>query len=228
MNTRPRPLYLGFISVFVGLSAAACGDDSPSSASDAMPVDAQTDAEAPIQVGYEILQTVSPSEIVVWISSNIEQAEFDAIELPAGWFKNQPREGEADGGSFARSPDALEDGPLTEATHFGHSWQHNATVIEANTPVDENGLLRLSKVAKFHTVTFNAGRTLSVLVSPDDEAYIRISRDANRTSEAPTLPEGWRIDEVQNQEELVIELPNPTMNIRGDNEDSFQGPVSDF
>ena len=144
------------------------------------------------------------------------------------WIKNEPREGDADGGSFARSPDATEDGEFTYEEHFGHEWMHNATVIEANTPVDDDGLLRLSRVAKFHTVIFNAGRTLKVLVSPDGEQYVRISRDAFRTVEEPTLPDGWSIVDYVTSEQMEIKLPNPTDNIRCDNEDSFQGPLPEL
>ncbi|MEN0061162.1 MAG: hypothetical protein AAGA48_03375 [Myxococcota bacterium] len=177
-------------------------------------------------VAFEILEVLGQDEIRVWFSSDISLAEFDAIELPGGWFKNQPREGEADGGSFARSPGATEDGPLIEGEHFGHRWRHNATIIESNIPLDDDGLLRLNRIEKFHEIRFAAGRTLKVLVSPEQEAYVRVSRDAGRLSDAPTLPEGWQLLDYAITSEWVVQLPNPTLNIRGDNEDSFQGPVT--
>ena len=178
--------------------------------------------------GYEILQVLSPDEIVVWINNGLTPADFEAIELPSGWFKNQPREGDPDGGWFHRSPNASADGEFHEEEHFGHVWMHNATIIEANTALDPDGLLRANRIAKHHTVTFDAGRTLYVLVSPDNVPYLRITRDANRTSDDPTLPGGWRIVEHVIDEALELELPNPTVNIRCDNEDSFQGPVAEF
>ncbi|MEM6931397.1 MAG: hypothetical protein AAF602_30995, partial [Myxococcota bacterium] len=139
-----------------------------------------------------------------------------------------PREVEADGGTFARSPDADEDGPLTEAEHFGFDWRHNATVIEINTPLDADGLLGLNRVAKFHELQFDAGRTLMVLVSPEGEGFVRVSRDAGRTSETPTLPEGWTLVDYVTDAAWTVRLPNPTENIRGDNEDSFQGPIAEL
>lgn len=178
--------------------------------------------------GYEILQVVSPDEIIVWINIGLTPAEFEAIELSSGWFKNQPRESDPDGGWFHRSPNASADGELHEEEHFGHVWRHNATIIEANTPLDPEGLLRANRIVKHHTVTFDAGRTLYVLVSPDNVPYVRITRDANRTSDDPTLPSGWRIVEHVIDEALELELPNPTVNIRCDNEDSFQGPIAEF
>jgi hypothetical protein len=190
-----------------------------------MPLNDGADDEPQPRVGYEILNIVAPSEIIVWVSIGLTQEEFDAIELPAGWFKNQPRESEPDGASFARSPGAEADGEFIEEEHFGHVWLHNATVIEANTPLDDAGLLRLNRIAKFHSVTYDAGRTLFVLVSPDGEQYVRLTRDAGRTGDEPTIPGDWKLVEHVIQEELTIELPNPTLNIRADNEDSFQGPI---
>jgi hypothetical protein len=214
-------------------TAAADPDAADAGATDTGVIDAGVDDgdstadEAP-RVGFEILQILSPNEIIVWVNAELTQEEFDAIELPPGWFKNQPREVDMDGGSFARSPDASADGEFTEQEHFGHLWLHNATVIEANTPLDDQGLLRLNRVAKFHQITFNAGRTLWILVSPEGERFVRVSRDAGRTSEQPTIPDGWQLLEHETQEELTIELPNPTLNVRANNEDSFQGPVAEL
>ena len=185
----------------------------------------ETREEEP-KVGFEILQILSMNEIIVWVSQDLTVEEFEAIELPAGWFKNQPRETDPDGGMFHRSPDAEVDGEFTYEEHYGHEWMHNATVIEANTPLDDDALLRLNRIKKYHTVFFNAGRTLKVLISPKGEKYVRITRDVNRTSEVPTMPDGWVLLDHVTSEKLTIDLPNPTDNIRGDNEDSFQGPVS--
>jgi hypothetical protein len=201
---------LGLLSCLVFL---ACGDDG--NPGDEVP-----------KVGYEILQIKSANEIIVWVCTDITREEFDAIEVPAGWFKNEPREGDPDASSFARSPDASVDGEFTEQEHYGHLWMHNATVVEANTQVDDQDRLRLSRVAKFHTVTFHAGRTLKILVSPDDEQYVRISRDVDRTSDVPILPTDWNLLDYVTPEELTFQLPNPTVNIRAkSNEDSFQGPI---
>ena len=179
------------------------------------------------RVGFEILQVVSQDEVIVWINdAAMTIEEFEAIDLDSGWLKNQPREGEPDGASFAMSPDATEEGDFTVAEHYGHPWLHNATVVAINQPVDEGGLLTANLVAKHHTVTWNAGRTLYVLTAPDGEHFVRVSRDAGRTSDDPTLPSDWTLSEVVTAAELTFALPNPTTNLRCDNEDSFQGPVS--
>lgn len=189
--------------------------------------DEDGDDEVADRVGYEILEMRAEDEIIVWINQEAMTLEdFEALPLEAGWFRNQPREGEPDGGTFAMSPGAAEEGDFTVADHYGHPWMHNATVVAANQSVDEGGLLTANLVAKHHTVTWNAGRTLFVLTSPEGEHYVRVSRDAGRTLEVPTLPPDWSLAEQTIDAELSFELPNPTVNIRADNEDSFQGPVA--
>jgi hypothetical protein len=182
------------------------------------------DIEEP-KIGYEILQVVSPSEILVWYTSDITQEDFDAIDLPVGWMKNTPREADADSGRFARSPDAETDGDFTFRDHFGYNWRHQATVVDPRVRLDEERLLSGARVAKYHELTFKTGRTFVALVSPALETYIRVSRDAGRSTDIPTLPAGWKLEEHELTEDLVVQLPNPTLVIRTDNEDSFQGPV---
>ena len=97
--------------------------------------------------------------------------------------------------------------------------------MDVDLPQDE-GLLVGRSIAKYHGVKFNAGRTLSILTSPDGEQYVRISRDAGRTTDVPTIPSAWQLLEIEITEELSFDLPNPTLNIRADNEDSWQGPIS--
>ncbi|MEO0435448.1 MAG: haloalkane dehalogenase [Pseudomonadota bacterium] len=178
------------------------------------------------KLGFEILEIKSANEVIVWASSEITQEEFDRLELPEGWAKNQVRQVDASGGSFSRSPDATEDGPLLTADLFGFRWQHNATIVETGIALDEEGLLEAASIEKFHTVSYDAGSTLYVLVAPSGDEYLRITRDAGRTSDTPSLPEGWSIREQVIDEPLELTLPNPTLNIRTDNQDSFQGPVS--
>ena len=76
-----------------------------------------------------------------WISSDINREEFDALEVPPGWFKNQPRAGggNVDGpssGRFLRSPDAEVDGEFLDEEFFGFTWRHSATVVQALRSMD--------------------------------------------------------------------------------------------
>lgn len=185
--------------------------------------DAQED-----QLGYEILNTKSRTEIVAWASSDITLDQFNEIRLPNGWRKNQPRLSEMDDAFFDKSPSGSGSGDFVDEEHFGYIWRHVATVIESEIEMDTEGLLSGARVSKDHTLQFNGGRDVIVLISPEDEVYIRVTRDAGRTSETPTLPAGWRLGRVELVHDLVTTLPNPAIVIRAENEDSFQGPVMDL
>jgi hypothetical protein len=180
------------------------------------------------RVGFEILEIQSPNSIRAWISPEITFEEFEALEVPPGWLKNQPRESAEcgpDDGRFLKSPDSTEDGDILVQEHFGFKWFHAATVTGTNIPLDDQGLLRGSTVRKFHELTYNAGSCMVLLVSPEGEVYFRVGRDANRVSDAPAIPNLWRLEEYTTPDKLVIELFDETLVIRTDNEDSFQGPV---
>ncbi len=42
------------------------------------------------------------------------------------------------------------------------------------------------------------------------------------------MPDPWQLIEYVAPKTLTWSLPNPTHNIRADNEDSFQGPVAEL
>lgn len=182
------------------------------------------------RVGFELIEIVSPDSIVVWVNNEILiQAEFDSIQLESGWRKNEPREGDPDGSSFHRSPNATEDGEFIIKELYGFQWMFNAQIVNPNVPLPENDSMLLAgrSIAKYHQVRFNAGKTIYVLIAPDGKEYIRVSRDANRTTDIPIIPDSWRIEERIIADNLTIDLPNPTLNIRAENnQDSFQGPIN--
>ncbi len=178
------------------------------------------------RVGFEILQIKSRHEMIVWLGLDITREEFEALKLPLRWFKNQAREVEPNAGRFAHSPGVTTNGNFTVEEHFGHTWRHVATVIKTGIKMDEKGLLKGNKIEKYHEVTFKAGRTVNMIISPDGERYVRISRDTGRESDQPTIPRTWQQVDTLIEDAWNIPLPNPTLNIRGDNEDSFQGPVT--
>ena len=183
------------------------------------------------RVGFEIIEVQSLTSIRAWISPDITFEEFEALQLPQGWFKNQPRESAecgADAGRFLKSPDAETDGEILQQELFGFNWFHAATILRRNIPVDDEGLLVGTTVRKFHELTYNAGSCLVLLISPDEDVYFRIGRDANRVSDQPTIPNLWRLEEYTTREKLVIELFDENLVIRTDNQDSFQGPVPEL
>ena len=182
-----------------------------------------------VRIGFELIQIISLDSILVWTNAEmLTQEQFDSIELSSSWQKNEPREGMPNSSRFLRSPDANQQADFTTAEHFGYNWLFNAQVVDIDVSLPDNneGLLTGRNIGKYHEVTFDAGRTISILISPDDEEYVLISRDANRTTDIPIIPDTWQIEERLISEELTIELPNPTLNIRAENnQDSWQGPV---
>ncbi len=161
-----------------------------------------------------------------WVSADpMTLEEFEAIDLPDNWIKNQPRESSVDGGVFDASPGSDE---VVFEEYFGFRWFHSATVVEVGVPVDDEGLLSGALVEKVHEISYEPGSTVIALVSPDGETYVRIGRDAGRATDDPTLPTGWEIVEIDVPDGYTTMLPVPTLVIRTDNEDSFQGPVTEL
>ncbi len=94
----------------VAAEDASDGDETTSGGED--PDEADDEEEGVERVGFEILQMVSQDEVIVWINNAaMTVEEFEVIELDGGGFKNQPREGEPDGGSFAMTLPRF-DGPI--------------------------------------------------------------------------------------------------------------------
>lgn len=203
-----------------------CGDGST-------PADEATPERAPARVGFEILERLPNGHIRAWVNTgNITLDQFNALELPSTWFKNQPRESGGQGGPgaggissrFLSSPD-LAEGEFTVQEHFGHQWFHAATVIEIGVPIGGDGLLFAARVKKFHEYTVQPGTPILLLVSPEGDAYFRNGRDATRMVDDPMLPDSWRLVDYTPSDTLTIELFDSNLVIRTDNEDSFQGPV---
>ena len=171
--------------------------------------------------GFEI---VDGPQGIAWMAVDITEAEFEALELPAGWVSN-PRDLEASFGEFLKSPGETEPGTFEELDLLGHRWRHVATLSERGQPVDAGGLLVSTRVDKHHRLTFEVGRTMTTVASPDGETYLRITRDPARTQDVPTVPAGWTLDAFEPDETFVVVLTPPTVVLRTDNQDAFQGPV---
>ena len=113
-----------------------------------------------------------------------------------------------DGGAFDASPGADE---LVYEEHFGFRWFHSATVVEVGVPVDDEGLLAGSLVEKVHEISYEPGSAVIALGSPDGETYVRIGRDAGRSTDDPTLPTGWEIVEIEVPDGYTTLLPDGTL-----------------
>lgn len=172
--------------------------------------------------GFEV---IDGSQGIAWMAVDITAAEFEALALPPGWISSNPRDLEASFGEFLMSPGETEPCRFEELDLLGHRWRHVATLSERGQPVDDAGLLVSTRVDKHHRLPFEAGLEMTTLTSPEGEAYLRITRDPSRTQEVPTVPAGWALATFAPEETTVVVLTPPTLLLRTDNQDSFQGPV---
>jgi hypothetical protein len=182
-------------------------------------------ASVPVNPGHELLDFSGFPNVVVWGTQDLTIEEYDALMLPPGWRRNQPREGVGANGRFLRSPGRDADGDFTRQEMFGVSWLHQATIVSIDGFLDAEGLLLATTVEKHHELTWRAGSSITILTSPEGVSYALVSRDARRSSDTPTIPDDWMLEEILLEKNLTVLLPLHTTNIRTDNQDSFQGPL---
>jgi hypothetical protein len=108
---------------------------------------------------------------------------------------------------------------------FGRDFLQVVELIAINRPADDQGLIRRTELEKYHVLHYSAGRTVSILRSPTGERFIGVSESLERSSDTPTLPEGWTLTERLLTAELQVELLGRVSVLRMDNEDSYQGPL---
>ena len=205
----------------------ASSGDTPEQPCDDPVVDTGDDGQEE-RIGFEIIEVVAENDQRAWISPVITYSEFEALDLPEGWLKNQPRESVecgADDVRFIKSPEGTEEGDIAIEQHFGHTWFHAATVTQTDVALDEAGLLFGAYVKKYHELIYNPGSCMVLLVSPEGDVYFRMGRDATRTCNTPTLPQGWELVNHTVTETLTLQLFDESLVIRTDNQDSFQGPI---
>jgi hypothetical protein len=96
-----------------------------------------------------------------------------------------------------------------------------------NKPADNEGLISMTELEKYHLLTYSSGSNISILENPSGERFIEVSRSVNRSSDTFTLPEGWSLTSQLLQTDIQVELSGIVSVLRTDNEDSFQGPLPD-
>lgn len=175
--------------------------------------------------GHELIDVRGFPEIIVWGTQDLTSEEFDAIELPGGWIRNQPRSGVGSIGRFLRTPGRDADGEFTRQEMFGARWLHQASIVDLGGALDDQGLIQARLIDKHHELSWRAGSTIRLLTARNGNVFALVSRDDRRTTDTSPLPTGWFLEDVTLEEDLVVMLPQPTVNLRTTNEDSFQGPL---
>ncbi|MEM6785381.1 MAG: hypothetical protein AAF624_16795 [Bacteroidota bacterium] len=187
-------------------------------------------ADAPVfsggSIGYELLDLAGRD---VWATRDWTPTDFATFSLPPTWLlwrKNDPRVGLADQNEFLQSP-GCERGTYTYMQAFDRRFVQVVELIDLREPGDSSGLVRRVALEKYHVLHFDEGRTVRVLTSPAGERFIEVSRTLLRRAYTPTLPTGWTLTEHRLSEPLRVELLGRVSVLRMDNEDAFQGPLTD-
>ena len=174
---------------------------------------------------YELIDLVN---LEAWGTPDFTPEEFAEFKPPFLWRKNQPRGGGGAGpdlGEFLKSPGCTQDGTFTYLTVFDREFLNVVKLKSLNGKVDDDGLIRETVLEKYHRLVYVAGRTVSLLESPDGNIYILVSRDIDRTADTFPVPEGWKLMTRMLEEDLVVELFGDVSVLRTKNEDSYQGPI---
>ncbi|MEL6772999.1 MAG: hypothetical protein AAFP18_18210 [Bacteroidota bacterium] len=176
--------------------------------------------------GYEVLNLAGRD---VWATRDWTPAAFEAFSFPATWLlwrKNDPRVGLADRAEFLQSP-GCERGAYSHMSAFDRRFVQVVELIDLREPGDEGGLIRRVALEKYHVLHFDTGRLVRVLQSPAGERFIEVSRTLMRRAHTPSLPPGWTLTTHRLSEPLRVELLGRVSVLRMDNEDAFQGPLTD-
>ncbi|MCF8131330.1 MAG: hypothetical protein K9N10_22705 [Deltaproteobacteria bacterium] len=175
--------------------------------------------------GYELINLVGRD---VWATRDWTPEAYEKFSFPVSWIfwrKNDPRIALADRGRLLKSP-GCEDGHYNYMRAFGREFVQVVRLISIYNRIDELDLIRKTELEKYHALHYGAGRTVSILQSPDGERFIGVSKSLERSSDSPTLPKGWTITEHLLKEEIQVELLGKISVLRMSNEDSYQGPIS--
>lgn len=178
------------------------------------------------EAGYEIINLIGRE---VWGTGNWTPESFAEFSLPLFWVfwqKNDPRIPSADDGRFLKSPGCAE-GQYSYMRAFDREFLQVVRLISVNNRLDDKGLIRKTELEKYHILHYSAGRTVSILLSPGGEQFIGVSRSLDRSSDLPTLPEGWILKDHHLIADMQVDLLGTVSVLRLDNKDSYQGPLSE-
>jgi hypothetical protein len=176
-------------------------------------------------IGYELIDLMRRE---AWVTTdwNVEDYEAFSPGLTAlNWLKNDPRLGYAAHAVVLRSPGCDADGEFTHQTMFGRTFFHIADITGATGGELTNGALTEGGVIKHHRLEFEADQTVSFLVSPSGESFVRVNRPIDASAGDNALPEGWILKELALSSSWQADLIGEVRVLRLDDGTSYQGPI---
>jgi len=179
---------------------------------------------APRELHMEILDTTNRN---VWQTIEpISLQEYKAVVLDPPWVKVGVGASVFDEHWFDRSPDAAESGAMAVRDIGGRGFAlcARAPADGGTLPAGPDGPRRLL-VEKHHVVRYRAGRTVSILSTPDAGEYVHVV-ESGIAREPLVLPPGWRVRSLELAADWIVPLPVPTTAYFFANRDGYQGPLS--
>ncbi len=176
-------------------------------------------------VGYELIDILRREAWVTTDWTVDAYAEFSPGITAPHWLKNDPRQGYAARAIVLRSPGCAADGEFTYQTMFGRTFFHIADLTSLGGGDLTNGALTEASVAKHHSLEFDAGQTVSFLVSSSGERFVRVNRPINASHGEQELPEGWGLEDVSLGTPWRADLIGEVRILRLGDGTSYQGPI---
>lgn len=176
-------------------------------------------------VGYEVIDILRREAWVTTDWTLDAYAAFSPGIAAPHWLKNDPRQGYAARASVLRSPGCAADGEFTYQTMFGRTFFHIADLTSLRGEDLTNGALTEASVTKHHRLEFDADQTVSFLVSPSGESFVRVNRPIDASAGGNALPEGWVLQELRLASAWQADLIGEVRVLRLDDGTSFQGPI---
>lgn len=176
-------------------------------------------------VGYELIDLMRREAWVTTDWTVDAYAEFSPGLAAPHWLKNEPRRGFASRAVVLRSPGCAADGEFTYQTMFGRTFFHIADLTSLGGDDPTNGALTEASVRKHHRLQFDAGQTVSFLVSPSGDSFVRVNRPIDSSQGAHDLPEGWVLRDLRLTNAWHADLIGEVRVLRLDDGTSYQGPI---
>ena len=176
-------------------------------------------------VGYELIDILRREAWVTTDWTVDAYAEFSPGIAAPHWLKNDPRQGYAARAIVLRSPGCAADGEFTYQTMFGRTFFHIADLTTLRGEDLTNGALTEASVAKHHRLEFDVGQTVTFLVSPSGERFVRVNRPVDASYGEQELPEGWVLQDVNLRTPWRADLIGEVHVLRLGDGTSYQGPI---
>lgn len=176
-------------------------------------------------IGYEFVDLARRK---VWATLDWDAKSFKSFEPPwhkPYYIKNSPRILMADKGEIIRSPACEGDGEFNTLKAFGREFRQVVRLVSFERIGTGDAQLTLTRLEKYHSLEYRAGRKVNVLTAPDGAQYIEVARSADRPDHSPALPDRWQITSHVLDQDFNQRLMGVITNIRTAEEDSYQGPL---